>query len=588
MILTCGVLAAQTTEHQTNERWTLTQDAHFEVYSQAGDETAQKALVWFERLRAFFEHNGLLGAGFNTKSESVVRVIGFRSAREYEEFRLRPTADAYYIAEGSQNYIVMATLQSNSFNKAAHEYAHYVLHARSLNLPACLNEGLAEFFSTLRVSGSGYQLGGDLPARTQTLERNRWLPLTELFTRKNDAADSYTKRDADIFYAESWALADMLVASPEYADRFRELIAELARGAEPAQAFHRVYGQSLQQVSESLSRWMAQPRSARSLLEKPFEAGAASTSSLSTSQAAALLAQLALVSGHLEQARIRYEHLLREAPDDPDVRAALGTLALRQGRREEALEQWRLAIKDKVTDAQLCYRYALLAEEAGMSREEIKGALQRAVSLAPGFEDARYKLALLQLAEGEYQSAAEHLHAIPIPRGERRYAYWIALASAYVELDQRDEAKQAAQEAWNAAQTDADRIRARQLAYTAATDLTVQFATDADGHSQMVTTRVPHGTTDWNPFVESSDHLQRAEGFLGEVLCTAGKLSGFVLRTGDGALTVEVLDPLHVLMRNSPSEFYCGPTSPKNVEADYAVMKAAGKTSNILRGMTFR
>jgi hypothetical protein len=103
----------------------------------------------------------------------------------------------------------------------------------------------------------------------------------------------------------------------------------------------------------------------------------------------------------------------------------------------------------------------------------------------------------------------------------------------------------------------------------------------------MVTTRIPHGTADWNPFVEASDQIEHTSGKLSEVLCSKGKLTGFQLRRSNETLTVEVPDPLHVLMRNSPAEFFCGPMQAKEVEADYAVVKVAGKTTNVLRGMTF-
>jgi tetratricopeptide (TPR) repeat protein len=354
------------------------------------------------------------------------------------------------------------------------------------------------------------------------------------------------------------------------------------------QAFREVYNKSLDEVAKGLENWVAQSRSTRFVLSRPFELAEIHTSELSARQASTLLAQLSLVSGHLEQARTQYEELLREGPDDPDIRAALGAIALRQGNREEALKQWRQALSDEVTDAELCYRYALLAEETGLGARDVRAALERAVALAPGFDDARYKLALIQNHAGEYRSAVEQLRAMRVPVGGRRYAYWTAMASALTELDERDEAKEAAQEALKAAQTEADRLQARQMAYIAVTDLTVQFATDSEGHSQLMTARVQHGTTDWNPFIEPSDHIQRVSGKLGEVLCTADKLTGFLLRTSGGPVTVEVPDPLHVLMRNSPNEFFCGRMREKAVEADYAIVEAAGKTKNVLRGMTFQ
>ncbi|HMF75227.1 MAG TPA: hypothetical protein VK604_06155 [Bryobacteraceae bacterium] len=583
LTLACGILAAQ-----NPDRWTVAQNSHFEVYSQTPGATANKAFTWFEQLRTFFQQNGLLGAGFNDHDRPPLRVIGFRSEKEYEEFRLRPVSDAYYVTDGTRDYIVMAALRSRNFDTAAHEYAHYVLHATGLKLPTWMNEGLAEFFSTLRWNANGYELGGDLPARTQTLRRNRWLPLAGLLDLTRNPSMPYTRKDAAIFYAESWALVDMLITSPHYAGHFHELVSELSAGSNTSQTFRKIYGKSPDELKTDLENWVGQARSTRFVLNRPAEFAMPHSSELSPRQAAFLLAQLSLVSGHVEQAQARYKELLREAPDDPDLRAALGAIALRHGNRQEALAQWRQAIRGNVTDARLCYRYALLAEEAQMDVQDVKAALERAVALAPDFDDARYKLALLQNHAGEYQSAVEQLRAMQVPTGERRYAYWTALASALTELDKREEAKEAAHEAIKAAQTETDRSHARQMAYTAATDLTVQFATDSQGHSQMVTTRVPHGTADWNPFIEASDHMRRATGTLGEVFCAAGKLTGFLLRTSDGAITVEVPDPLHVLMRNSPSEFFCGPMQEKPIEAEYTVVQTAGKTTNVLRGMTFQ
>jgi tetratricopeptide (TPR) repeat protein len=301
-----------------------------------------------------------------------------------------------------------------------------------------------------------------------------------------------------------------------------------------------------------------------------------------------LLAQLLLVSGYLVQARSRYEELLKESPGDPNLRAALGTIALRQGNREEALKQWGQALINGVTDPELCFRYAVLAEDAGIGIPHVIAAVQRAIQLAPDFDDARYKLALLENNSGNYRLAVEQLRAMRIPVGARVYGYWTALASALTELNQRDEAETAAQEAIKSAHTDSELQQARQLAYVAMTDLTVQFTTDSEGRSQMVTTRVQHGTTDWNPFIEPSDRIQHAEGKLTEVVCSGGKLSGFVVRVANGLVGVDVPDPMHVLIRNGPKEFFCGRMPEKAVQADYAVLVGAGKTRNLLRGLTFQ
>jgi tetratricopeptide (TPR) repeat protein len=581
--LSCCALSAQMTDP-----WTLAQDAHFEVYSHTGDATARRALVWFEQLRTFYERNGLLGAGFSDRGRPPIQVIGFRSEKEFEEFRTHPLAGAFYLSDGARDYIILAGLEKGDFAKAAHEYAHYVLHANGVKLPTCLNEGLAEFFSTLHLNRGAYELGGDLPERTQTLRENAWLPLADLLNYAGEGSALPAARErSKIFYAESWALADMLVTSPQYAARFGKLISEFNTESKPVQAFQNVYGVSLEELAKNLAAWVGRTRSSRVVLSGPVEPTAVHSSTLSGSQAGSLLAHLSFVAGHLERARERYEALLREQPENADLRSALGAIALRQGNREEALKQWRLALTRQGTDADLWYRYALLAEEAGLDLQSVKAALERAVGLSPHFDDARFHLALLENQAGEYGPAIEQLQAMRVPEGARRYSYWITLATAFNELDQRKESTQAAHQALQAAQTDDDRMLARRMAYQASTDLTVQFATDAEGRPQMTTTRVPHGTTEWNPFIEPSDQIQHGNAELREVLCADGKLTGFILRTPEGPLSVEVPDPRHVLIRNGPDEFECGVIQKKAVEVDYAIIRSPGRTTNVLRGMTF-
>ncbi len=572
---------------QNPDRWTVARNPHFEVYAESGDEAARKTLFSFEQLRMFFEHNELLGLAFHESGRHNVRVVVFHSANEYEDYRLRTIADAYYVSDGSDDSIVMAASPVNAFGVAVHEYTHYVLHAGGLKLPAWLNEGLAEYFSTLRFDENAYQLGGDLPGRTKALRGSRWLPLAVLFDLANESSMPDTRKMADIFYAESWALADMLAASPQYAGHFRELVSEFAGGTNAVQAFRKVYGKTLDEVTTELKTWIGKSRPRRFALSAPTGVEAMQSAELSSFEVRSLLAQISLLSGHLEQARIRYEELSREKPNDPDVLTALGTIAGQQGNRAENLQEWKEAIRHGSPDGELCYRYALLAEDAGRDAQDVKAALERAVALIPDFDDARYKLALIESQAGEYESAVEQLRAMRTPAGTRRFAYWVAMGSALTELDERSEAQKAAQEAEKAAETEAERLQARQMAYMAATDLKVQFVTDSAGHAEITTTRVKHGATDWNPFIEPSDRIQRANGVLGEVLCKAGKLSGFLLRTVNGPLTVEVPDPLHVLIHNGPVEFYCGPMQAKEVGAEYAVVTKEGKTMNLLRGLTF-
>jgi len=239
--------------------------------------------LWFEQLRTFFQQNGLPGAGFGDQGGSTLRIVCFREA-EYETYRLRAAADSYYVQDGNREYIVLAAPRFMTFGVAAHEYTHHVLQANGLKLPAFLNEGLGEFYSTLRVTRSGYEVGGDLLARTQTLQTSRWLPLAELVN-----AQPETRAGAAIFYAESWALVDMLLMSPAYTSHFRELVSEFSGGTSAVEAFRKVYGKSLAQVAKGLDYWSGQPRSTRIVLSRPVELAKPDTSELSARQSNVLL-----------------------------------------------------------------------------------------------------------------------------------------------------------------------------------------------------------------------------------------------------------------------------------------------------------
>lgn len=567
--------------------WTLAKTQHFELYSQNGAATARSALIWFEQLRTFFQQQ----TGLSLDNRLPVRVIGFRSEGEYRPYRLRPTSDAYYVGTENCDYIVMPALDASEFSTAAHEYAHLILHARGLRLPPWLNEGLAEFFSTLRISDRSWNLGGDLPARSRLLKRDSWMPLSRLLTLPAESALQENRDKAALFYAQSWKLTEMLVLSPEYRPRFQMLTAVLTSGIPSLQAIEKVYEKPLEPITQDMHSW-ADTGHKITRLSVPAPATHTMGVEVSTVPALAsqsLMAELLLAIGELDRAEALYRDLARESPGNPNVSAALGTIALRKSDRESARKHWKQAIEAGINDAILCYRYASLAQDAGLSADEVRPALQRAIAQRPDFDDARYSLALLESNTGHYETAVAQLRAMRSVAPARAYAYWSAMAYALNELGNRDESQAAAQRAMEHAATPAEHSNAAQLAYVAQTDLAVQFTRDANGHEQLVTTRVPHNTADWNPFIEPGDRIRRVEATLREFRCSAGRAAGIVIDTAQGPLTLTIPDASHILMRNAPSEFMCGPQPASAVMVEYAASETQnGNTAGVLRGMEFR
>jgi tetratricopeptide (TPR) repeat protein len=545
--------------------WRLARSQHFEIYAQASDQRAQAILQHFERLRAYF----LLQSPWKTASPQAVRVIVFASPEEYQPYRLRATSDAYYVGSGDRDYIVMAN--SADFSIAAHEYAHLILRASNVELPPWLKEGLAEVYSTVKLDDRGAQLGGPLPARLQTLRKRAWMPLGELMALSDASLRHQDRGAADLFYAESWALAGMLALSPGYADGFQQLIASAGAGLP-----------STEVLTQDLRAWVDSEASASVQLPRvSAESFAVEVSDVTPAESQLLLGQLLLTAGEFDRAAAIFTSL----PDSAQVSAALGSIALHRGDFNAARLEWKRAISQGISDAQLCYHFAILADQAGLGAEEIRPALERAVALRPDFDDARYQLALLEKNAGHYQAAIEQFQAMRIVPDKRAYAYWLALADAFNELGRRDEAQSAARQASEHATTAVERTHAAQQAYIAQTDFGVQFARDPSGHLQLKTTRTPHQTPDWNPFIEPGDDVQRLQGHLREIDC--GKTTTIRVEAAGKLVTLAIPDLQHVQMRHAPPEFVCGPQTGIGVVVDYARGPNTG-ASGIVRGMDFQ
>jgi tetratricopeptide (TPR) repeat protein len=288
-----------------------------------------------------------------------------------------------------------------------------------------------------------------------------------------------------------------------------------------------------------------------------------------------VIAELLLATNRIEQAESLFRHL--------GVPGPLAAIALRRGDRETARRQWAQAVADNRDDAVLCFRYAILAEEAGFPPEDIRPALERAVALRPAFDDALFRLALVDQELTDYQASLTHLQAMRSVAPGRRYTYWISMTRALGELGRLKEARAAAQKAREFARTDDERDHAIQVGILAVTDPAVQVTRDEDGNVRVVAGRVPHGA-EWNPFIEPGDRVRRVEGALREIDCS-GSTSLFLVETGKSTLKLRVPDPLHVQMRQAPPEFTCGPQPMNRVLAEYA---ETGVDAGVLRGLEFR
>ena len=236
--------------------WTVARSEQFEVYSHAGPDAAVRMLAHFEGLRSFFGRQRIMPGTPRAVTTLPVRVIIFSSKSEYDAYKVRPIGDAYYNGTADRDYIVMPQLGGDEYRIAAHEYSHFVMHSVGLRLPTWLSEGIAEVFSTVNVGTGRCELGGQIASHVDVLHRNRWLPASQLLTVDPTSELRQSRSRTSLFYAQSWAVADLLTGSPEYAHRFDQFVNTLRSGdVSSQQALARVYGKSPEAVIADTQAW---------------------------------------------------------------------------------------------------------------------------------------------------------------------------------------------------------------------------------------------------------------------------------------------------------------------------------------------
>jgi len=554
--------------------WMVVDNGSFEVYSRS-EAAARDALGRLEKLRVLAAEQ----MGWRVAAAHRVRVIGFGSAEEYLAYRPK-VSDGFYAGSESRDYIALPGLGGEYAGALAHEYAHVLIHSLGLTPPTWLNEGLAIVFSAEAT-------GREMPARLQLLRRRPWRPFAEIVSAGEGSPLLADRENAEMFYAECWALTETLMHAPDYAPRFARLVASLGAGGAGSKAVEAVYGKPLEAIETDAHAWIGRlPREPAPRGEMLAVDTAAVARPLSAFAMGLVLGDLLLTSRQPGRAEALFGQLAREAPRRPEPYAGLGAAAMAAGKNEDARRWWKRSLELGLADGDICYRYAALLDAAGVSGAELRDALRRTLALRPDFDEARWQLALLEENEGHDAASLDLLRAMKAVPPERAHAYWCAVADAELGLGHNEEAAQSAAKALEAATTIEERQRALRIQYMARTHLAVQLRTDAAGRQEMVTTRVPNDAADWNPFVEPDDQMRRMSGVLEQVDCGPGGIQ-VTVKAAAGRLRLAIPDPGRVRIVHGPAEFTCGPQTAAKVIVDYAAGKR-GRIDGVVRAMEFQ
>jgi hypothetical protein len=495
------------------DQWVRLASPDFEVYTTAGEREGREAIRLFEEVRGFF----LKASPVRSSSDFPVRIVIFSSPADYRPYSGNAIASAFFTSDAMRDYIVMSKLTTNDYPVAIHEYMHLIVRHSGIRLPVWLNEGWADVFSTLRPLGKEAAVGDLIPERIKDLEHQRWLDFDTLTSVDSRSPIYNESARVGIFYAESWALTHMLYLSPDYQDNFGKFVLALNSGKSAADALQIAWGRTPDQVFADLRTYFDRKRiygrAFATNINKPGEEPVYSVVPSFESRLA--LADLLAASGKADLAKTEYTQLDQEQQGRADVSGSIGYLALRLKDRETARLRFEQALSEGTTDARLCVALAGLEREAGQPPRKRIPALERALKLRPGYEEAGLQLGLTQVEARQFSSAVATLMAIPTVTPEQATPLFQTLAFAKLQTGDLEGARHDIETALKYARTPAQKAGADQIQKL------------IDSRSKGVALAQP------------GERTKQAQGILRRIDCAAGS-NHLLLQSGDEIMTFDL------------------------------------------------
>ena len=326
--------------------------------------------------------------------EFRVRVIVFRSAREFKRYTFESFAVGFYVGGMNRDYIVMENedLDGDREEVIDHEYAHYLLYQH--------------LFSTVKDTPNGVALGIPVEPRVLSLRGQKLMPLVSV-VRADRRTLSANPENVDLFYAESWAFTHMLRFSPAYAPHFSELLRKINAGATTEDALSQVYGKTIDAVDADLRSYVKDNRYPTQLFRRDEAAkelaaslNARQTAQLTGTESNAILADLLGKLGRFQEAFNLLSPTMNDGSHNAVVDETLAYL-FEQRKYSESASYFSQAAAKGSDNPRLYYDYVRVLMSLSPSRQNLATYLRKALELKPDFEPARKQLRTIGASEGD-------------------------------------------------------------------------------------------------------------------------------------------------------------------------------------------
>jgi tetratricopeptide (TPR) repeat protein len=236
--------------------WREIHSPHYTVITDAEDKKGIEVALRFEQMRGVF---ATLLMKDRLNEPVPLTILAFKNDKSYYQsapLRQGQPIDVpgFFLPGEDQNFIVLNLAEEQSWRAVAHDFAHLLIDYNYPPVQAWFDEGLAEYFSSIRLEDKKYEIGGDPEQQslTELLNSQPWLALPDLLSMKHDTSvyDEGTHRT--MFYAQSWMVMHYLLHEQKLVQTgtYFDLVENQHMPVEPA--IQKAYGVTSAQLDQAV------------------------------------------------------------------------------------------------------------------------------------------------------------------------------------------------------------------------------------------------------------------------------------------------------------------------------------------------
>jgi tetratricopeptide (TPR) repeat protein len=430
------------------DAWTSARSNNFYLVGNADEKEIRQVAVRLEQFREIFRqlHNQT-----NFNSPIPTKVVVFRDAASFHPYKpllddgkIDAAVTGYFLTGETENYIALSVgEQAQALPTIFHEYTHFLVNNNigDASVPPWFNEGLAEYYSTLRIENEQtIALGAPPAGYSALLARAKPIPANVFFNTDNYTLNQQTDESAQLFYAQSWALMHYLLNSGDGARRKQVAVFldSVMNGRPAREAFAEAFLLDFSAAEKELRKYVEAGRfeTVKIALKQKLSAYPEIKSApLGETEAQTHLAELLLNFGRVEEAETHARRALALNPNSSQAHVALARVKTNQGKIEEADKLLEKAVRLDPNNFLAHFHYADNLSRNGMSEfgfvekyptalaERMRASLKKAVALNQNFAPAYELYAFIGAARGDnLDESVEYLNrALKLAPGNQRY-----------------------------------------------------------------------------------------------------------------------------------------------------------------------